>query len=522
MGTESQTRSVRLFPSLRLAKPISTPLSILDATCARFSDTGAIWLFNGHPKQVDDEFVDQLKTAFISTLDGFPQWAGQLHWAPFRPEGPHTGRFNRAMITYGSKADPGVEWNAVRHEYTIESIIPCSASLSSGIWTGDAFPQSDLISPTKPALHNLKDFDGLPSVLVQVNLFACGGYGIGIKVAHPLADAQSMMVFVHQWAANSRGIFGSPSASLFDSPFFDPAQLDSRAAGDIDSVSADQGIVDSARSMPLNRFSWWDTDAPGYSPWFVASTKNSIPPAEVLAKTALSLSIMAPWSTLDLTRPVSWGLLHFTGQELLDLQRVARAGAPEGRQISRTDALLAHLFRLITRARAYSHSPEDEVFINISIDARRRVSPPLPETFIGSPLLMAHVRELASAVRDASIGELALKLRETLKLFTPDKMAAVLHDAAYEVSPQRLWLGFMGSLHIIATSWQRLHLYEVDFQGSGKRPAYVHAVMPKCDGILVILDPIVPDDGVDIALHLDSEAWSHFREEFNRERLALD
>jgi hypothetical protein len=425
------------------------------------------------------------------------------------------------MITYGSGADPGVEWAILRHDYDIASIAPPERMLSGGgFWAGDMFPQKDLVSPTKVALYNLKDFEGLPGMMVQVNLFSCGGYGIGIKLAHQLADARSMTMFIHEWAANSQSIFeGRLNSSLSDAPLFDPSQLDSRAAGEIDGQEADEDIVRAARKMPIHRFSWWDTEEPGYPPWFAPSSKNCIPPADILAETKLSPSTIAPWKTWDPTRPVSWGLVHLAGDELMKLQQMSREAAPTGCIISKTDALMAFMFRMVTRARSYAQSDDDEVFLNVPVDARRRVSPPLPEKFLGSPLLMTHIKSSASAVRDSSLGELAVMLRETLMLFTPDRIAGILHDAAYEVSPQRLWPGFMGTLHIIATPWQRLRLYEVDFDGSGSRPAYVHAVMTKCDGTIVILDSIAPDGGVDIAVYLDAETMEHFKEELSKERL---
>jgi hypothetical protein len=428
------------------------------------------------------------------------------------------------MVTYGSDADPGVEWAVVRHGHDIASIVPSSASLSSrGVWNGDAaFTQRHYVTSKRVALSNLKDFEGIPAMYVQINLFSCGGYGIGVKLAHQLADAQSLMVFVHKWAANARSLLtGRPSPSLFAEPVFDPPQLDSRAAGDIDGEAVDEDIAATARDMPLNRFSWWDINEPGYSPWLVASSKNCIPPADVLARTKLSPSTIGPWKTWDLTRPVSWGLVHFTGDDLVEFQRVARQAAPEGSIVSKTDALMAYLFRLATRARSYAQADGDEVFLNVSIDSRRRVSPALPETFLGSPLLMTHVKGAASAVREASLGELASSVRRALAAFTPDKMAAILHDAAYEVSPQRLWLGFVGTLHLIATSWQRLRLYEVDFEGSGRRPAYVHPIMEKCDGTLVVLDSVVQDGGVDVAVYLDAETLGYFKQELEKDTVLL-
>ena len=585
MGSDHPTGPMRLFPSRDRTSQENTsvPLSILDATCARFSDTGAVWLFDAPSSSTSvtsstgfeqNRIVDRLQSSFVTTLNDFPQWAGQLHWAPFRSSGDHTERFQRCMLTYGGNGgdsdDPGVEWSVVRRDYTLNSILPPQPLLAEtkGVawWDNDAFPQGDLVSSAKLALANLKDCEGLPCMIVQITLFACGGYSVGVRLAHPVADAQSMMVFMHKWAANSRslGYSGqqspSPSPSPFGEPVFDPPLLDARAAGDIDSVNGpDPELCARARALPLHRFSWWDTDAPGYSPYLVATTRNSIPPPEIVAKTAVSPSTTAPWHTWNLDRPAASAVLHFTGDELSRLRERARAEAEaeEGEvpithdennsKISRSDALLAHLFRLITQARC-SLKPEtsyavpaadDEVFLDFTLEARRRVAPPLPETFLGSPLFMTHIGAPASSLllsnsptQSTTTGALARRLRQTLRRLTPDAVAALLHEAAFEVAPQRLWRGFLGARHVLVTSWLRTRVYDVDFgmgcaspsgggdapvEGHRERPRYVHAVMGKADGIVVLLDPVVGDDGgVDVAVYLDAEVMVQLRELVNR------
>ncbi|KAK8093662.1 transferase family-domain-containing protein [Apiospora hydei] len=465
MGSNHPTGPIRLFPSPdRTKERISVPLSILDATCARFTDTGAIWLFDGPSAEEgigENMIVDRLQSSFIATLNDFPQWAGQLHWAPFRPESSnHTERWQRCMLTYGGSdsgnSDPGVEWSVVRRGYALDSIVPLTSSSSRPDdvwWDNDAFPYGDLVSPAKLALAGLKDSPGLPCMAVQITLFACGGYGVGVRLAHLVADAQSMMVFMHKWAANCRSAQQkTPSSSLFGEPAFDPPRLDARAAGNIDSPEGpDSELCAKARALPLHRFSWWDTDAPGYSPYLVGTTQNNMPPAEILAKTTLSPSTTAPWHTWDLSRPAASAMLHFTGDELSRLRERARAEAtPDGDSdncnISRSDALLAHLFRLVTQARcsvkssSYAAAADDEVFLDFTLEARRRVEPPLPETFLGSPLLMTHIKQ-----------------------FTPDAVAALLHESAFEAAPQRLWRGFLGPRHVIVTSWLQTRVYEVDF-----------------------------------------------------------
>ncbi|KAH8677627.1 hypothetical protein BX600DRAFT_430964 [Xylariales sp. PMI_506] len=542
ISSKGDIAPIRLLPTSTPAQVVSTPLSILDSTCARFADTGAIWFFEAPAATiVDDEFLESLRITFVKTLDDFPQWAGQLHWAPFRPGGSHTERFNRCMITYGSPADPGAEWSIKYHDLALDAVTPRPSDLSRRIWDGDAFPQASFVPSAPLALSNLKDFEGRPSLAVQVNVFACGGYAIGVKVAHPLADIKSLMIFVHRWAAICRGGddnyddgSGLTDGWIFGKPLFDPAQLDARAAGDIDAAVVDPAIAARARALPLHRFDWWHTNAPGYPPLLVASSKNCIPPAEVLDRISLSPSTEGPWSTWDLERPASFGLLHITGDEIDSLQELARRDVPKGNYVSRLDALLAHLFRLVTRARAFAQADDDKVFLDVSLDARRRCAAPapaldlLPEAFIGSPIFMTHIGALAAAIRDASLGELALQLRGVLQQFTPKEVADMLHDAAHEVSPQRLWLGFLGSLHLIATSWQRLRAYEIDFHprssssgggggGSLSRPAYVHAVMQRSDGMLVIMDSMAPDRGVDVHVYLDSEAMDRLREELAKE-----
>ncbi|KAK8039897.1 transferase family protein [Apiospora rasikravindrae] len=568
MGSSHPAGPIRLFPSPgRTQEKISVPLTILDATCARFTDTGAVWLFDAPSAGQglkEDMIVDRLRSSFITTLDDFPQWAGQLHWAPFWPEiGNHTERWQRCMLTYGGINDdcddPGVEWSVVRRNYALDSIAPSSSSSRSNDvwWDNDAFPQQELISPTNLALANLKDWQGLPCMSVQITMFTCGGYGVGVRLAHPIADAQSMMVFMHKWAANCRSAQQqTPSSSLFGEPVFDPPRLDARAVGDIDSADGpDPELCAKARALPMHRFSWWDMDAPGYSPYLVGKTKNNMPPADVLAKTTLSPSTTAPWHTWDLARPAASVILHFTGEELSRLRERARAettanGDSDNSSISRSDALLAHLFRLVTQARcsvkssSYAPGADDEVFLNYTLEARRRVEPPLPETFLGSPLFMTHIKAPAASIllsqpetqrapngltngaTTTTTGALARQLRKTLQQFTPDAVAALLHESTFEVAPQRLWRGFLGPRHVIVTSWLRTRLYDVDFgfasagesqdQDEGgsrrRRPRYVHAVMDKADGILVLLDPVVDDGGVDVAVYLDAEAMGELRE----------
>uniref|UniRef100_A0A5B7C948 Vinorine synthase-like n=1 Tax=Davidia involucrata TaxID=16924 RepID=A0A5B7C948_DAVIN len=40
---------------------------------------------------------------------------------------------------------------------------------------------------------------------IQINLFDCGGMAIGVCISHNIADGSSLVTFINEWAANSRG-----------------------------------------------------------------------------------------------------------------------------------------------------------------------------------------------------------------------------------------------------------------------------------------------------------------------------
>ncbi|EEY22972.1 transferase family protein [Verticillium alfalfae VaMs.102] len=177
---------VRVFPSTP-GPPTTTALSILDNTVARFSPTGAIWVFDAYPPLAREVFLSQLQASFTKTLSSFPHFAGQLHWDT------STQRFNRAAVTYGSPSDPGVEY----------TVIASSANISipkATIWEG-TFPQEALLASQTPlALHDLATADGLPAMIVQITLLP-QAYAVAVKLAHPLADAHTLLQFMRHWSA---------------------------------------------------------------------------------------------------------------------------------------------------------------------------------------------------------------------------------------------------------------------------------------------------------------------------------
>ncbi|KAL7935582.1 transferase family domain-containing protein [Trichoderma chlorosporum] len=498
----------RLHPTSRPQSAVSTVLSILDATVARFAPTGAVWIFD-HDQPAG--MVERLKASFIKTLDAFPHWAGQLQWAPTRENGSHKERFHRPMITYGLDSDPGVEWNVVQLDCSPASVAPEPAMRDSqGLWIA-SFPQSDLMaSSTRLALYDLDTFQGLPSMVVQVTLLGDGGFAVAVKMAHPLGDAHSLLLFMRRWASICRDeLTGQDLTKDLAHPIFEPSWLDSRAAGDIDAHDSDPELVSRARSLPLLRHDWWDT-TDGHPATLGQSTINSKPKdAALLQKAMLSPAYSPPWASWDISSPATNTLIHFTGDEL---ERLKKSVTGTTTRASRLDALLAHIWTCINRARLPLLKDDDEVFLDFTLGIRARVSPTLPETFVGNPLVLTHISTPMRNVTasDAKIESVASQIRTCLDRFTPDAVAAILHDEAHEVAPQRLWRAFLGTKHTLVTSWARFGVYDIDFVGSGLRPRYVHAMMVPMDGLLCVMDSGTFDGGLDVSLCLESETLQRF------------
>lgn len=500
----------RLQPASRPQSATSTVLSILDATVVRFAPTGAIWIFD-HDKPA--EMVGCLKDSFIKTLDAFPHWAGQLQWAPARENGSHTERFHRPMITYGLDSDPGVEWNVVQLDSCPDSIAPEPAlRISDELWI-ESFPQSNLMmSSTKLALHDLETFQGLPSMVIQVTLLGDSGFAVAAKMAHPLGDAHALVLFMRRWASICRDELTKQDLTKdLAYPIFEPSQLDSRAAGDIDAHYGNPELVSKARSLPLHRHDWWDTTA-GHPATLSQSTINSKPKdAALLQKAMTSPAYPPPWESWNISNPVTTSIIHFTGDEL---ERLKKSATGTTARVSRLDALLAHVWAGINRARLPLLKSDDEVFLDFTLGIRARVSPSLPDTFVGSPLVLAHIGPIGNvAASDTNIGSMASEIRTCLDRFTPEAVAAILHEEAHEVAPQRLWRAFLGRKHTLVTSWARLGVYDIDFVGKGLRPRYVHAIMVDMDGLLCVMDSGTLDGGVDMSLCLESEIMERFLED---------
>jgi hypothetical protein len=432
--------------------------------------------------------------------------------------------------------DPGVEFVVATSDSPLSSFVPSAVerSRNGGIWDPSQARSRDLIPPTAlaPVLSAAESLESAqvssnsngdavavaPCLVAQITTFSCGGKAIALQAAHPLADAQALSFFAQDWAINARAINHAfvPNCPKPNFPavlpIYNPSLLDESAAGDIDSLYPQVGLVEIARALPCHRYDWW-APLPASSKSF-PTTATVVPSIFQEDRTLLERDAgdPMPWDEWDITKPVLHYMIHFSNVEIY---RIWEAASMEG-NVSKHDALLAHIWSCINRSRRVSNDQE-LVHLDVTIGLRTRISPPLPAKFMGSPIMLARVLACGHDASTDVPAIMAKRIQSTLAQFTAEKLAAHLHDKIHEISPQRIWQCFLGKRHLLVTSWVHTGVYEVDFGGG--RPAYVEAVMPSCDGCVQVMEaaPTVTSEndsnklkwwegGVDVSVHLEKEA----------------
>ncbi|KAI9166506.1 transferase [Paramyrothecium foliicola] len=492
-GWPSGDRSQRLQP-LELSKPKAVPLSLLDATTTNFAVTSAIWLFErpvhkfGSLFDLSEHFRQSLRIA----LNWYPHWCGVLK-AVTSIDGtvnseakefpPHARRFGRIYAHYGNADDPGVDFQVTDSSETIESLSPSARP----VWNRhekalETFAASVTIANPLHPNDSDKSNRRKPLLAIRITHLACGGIIIAAKSTHPLADITTLVRFMKDWTSASRALLTKESLPDLQRRF-EPSQLDHLAAGDINDNRSDPQIVQRALSLPLHRYDWWQT-SPG-SPW-----PRGVPSVFDNADIEPMGKVM-PWAEWDVSKPVSHYTIHLTKEQVEHLW--AQANDSSSAQISRHDAVLAHIWSCMTRARRVKQDHEP-VHCNLVYGVRPALQ--LDETYLGSPIIMINIELPSNLVlpttpgddsgNTSSLGPVAQKIRETLsEMGKAENLKAHLHSLAFEKSPQRIWQAFLGRRHIIVTTWARAGLYDIDF-GLGSRIRFADGLIPDTDGVVLI------------------------------------
>ncbi|GKT88729.1 transferase [Colletotrichum tofieldiae] len=517
------TKTERVYRKTPTQEEQTVPLSLLDATTANFALTNAVWLFER--PEINDAFdvAEHLRQTLSTALDSYPQWCGELKSinvvddAAVATEAKgfpaHARRFGRVYSRFGASVDVGVDFIAATNSSTLDSLYPTERTEKQPLWNRKDDKLSNFV-PSSEIAHALQPNEpyaatGLrkPLMAIQCTTLACGGFVLAIKTAHPLADISSLVRFVQDWASISRAVIGGSTPPL-PSPVFEPARLDKLAAGDINADQPDLAIMRHVEGLPLHRYDWWA--APGKPPAPLLDETRPLPPA----------GKAMPWAEWDVKAPVSDYTVHLDREQVEFLWKEStKGGEGVGVRISKHDAVLAHIWSCIMRARQLGKD-NDPVHCDLVLGVRSALK--LGDAFMGSPIIMMNIEMTGAEVSSVEAGQatgalvpIARRIRETVAtVSSPANLAAHLHSAAYEKSPQRIWQAFLGRRHILVTTWARAGIYDVDF-GLGSRIRYADGVVPNLDGNILIKEAPPSsggsasgswtDGGVDLSVHICTE-----------------
>ncbi|KAK4428844.1 putative acetyltransferase [Sesamum alatum] len=217
-----------------------------------------------------------------------------------------------------------------------------ATALETNLTAADILDLSTYVPEIVPSFFPLtgtRNLDGVsqPLLAVQVTELADGLF-IGCSINHLLVDGTSFWHFFNSWAEISRGedLVHDPISKL---PILNRDQLTLDLVG-----SSDIKIYDEYLNL------------------------ENIPAAH------------EPPAGLLRDR-----VFHFTKESVAKLKARANQEMVESKgQISSLQAIIAHVWRSIVRCRSAMNSGTQETTFDISIGARQRLNPPLPEEYFGN------------------------------------------------------------------------------------------------------------------------------------------
>ncbi|KAH6794841.1 hydroxycinnamoyl-CoA shikimate/quinate hydroxycinnamoyl transferase [Perilla frutescens var. hirtella] len=293
-------------------------------------------------------------------------------------------------------------------------------------------PRPDLnLVPKVDYSHGISTF---PLFLMQLTRFKCGGVCLGIANEHHISDGISALHFINTLSDISRG---HTTAAV--PPFFDRRLL-------------------AARSPPQPQFPHIE-----YQP----------PP-----------SLKTPLQNPETTHSA----FSLTPDHLNALKQACNGGAASGNRPDYTtyEAVAGHVWRCACMARRLPRDQETK--LQVPVDGRPRLRPPLPPGFFGNGIFYTTAVALCGEMESEPLSFAAGKVHEALARIDDEYMRSALDYLEVEVSDIYAIARSESNVkcpNLGVTSWVRLPLYEADF-GWGK-PVYAGPAAIQFEGKCLLM-----------------------------------
>ncbi|PWA91131.1 transferase, Chloramphenicol acetyltransferase-like domain protein [Artemisia annua] len=312
----------------------------------------------------------------------------------------------------------------------------------------------------------------IPLLVLQVTRFSCGGFSIGLNISHVVADGQSALHFVSEWARVCRG-------ELIESPPFIDRKL--LRAGD---------PPRSCSTIELDQFS---------------------PPAVLMDQS----------DKKECEQETTVTMLKLTPTQVEILRNKANESQKSemSHGFTRYEVITAHIWRTACKAR--NHKPEQPSALAMCVDVRNKMRPPLPPKYFGNAIVNVIATGYSGEILSNPLGYVSSKIRNVIKKVDDDYVNSILdfmksqEDLGQfrELEPTTNNEGpFYGNPNVGVISWLTLPIYGADF-GWGKE-VHMGPGTHDSDGDSLILHGKDGDGSLVVALCLQARHMEDFKKIF--------
>ncbi|KAM0021223.1 putative transferase [Helianthus debilis subsp. tardiflorus] len=310
----------------------------------------------------------------------------------------------------------------------------------------------------------------IPLLVLQVTRFVCGGFSLGLSISHAVADGQSALHFVSEWARVSRGeLVETP-------PYLDRKVL---RAGD------------PPRTLKM-----------------VNHEQFGPPPVLIDGKN-------------ERENETTVTMLKLTATQVKKLRNKANQiqKCETSRGFSRYEAITAHIWR--TSCKARNHKPEQPTALAFCVDIRNKMRPPLPQKYFGNAIVNMIATGCSGEIVSNPLGFVSSKIRDAIENVDDEYVNSVIdflknqEDLSQfrELIPTSGDEGhFYGNPNVGVISWLTLPLYGADF-GWGKE-VHMGPGTHDSDGDSLILHGKDGDGSLVVALCLQVRHMEEFKKVF--------
>ncbi|PWA61658.1 HXXXD-type acyl-transferase family protein [Artemisia annua] len=208
--------------------------------------------------------------------------------------------------------------------------------------------------------------------------------------------------------------------------------------------------------------------------------------------------------------PLREKIFKFSESAIDKIKAKVNANPPEGsaKPFSTFQSLSTHIWHAATRARQLK--PEDYTVFTVFADCRKRVDPPMPESYFGN-LIQAIFTVTAAGLLQANPPEFAAGMIQK---------AIVMHDAAaiearnkeWESNPIIFQFKDAGVNCVAVGSSPRFKVYDVDF-GFGKPESVRSGTNNRFDGMVYLYQGKDGGRSIDVEISLEASAMENLEKD---------